>query len=268
MATMACDVCGGKVVSSAKEGWFECENCGTEYPLEWMKAKFQKTQTVKLDGEVKVEGAVTVESLYKRACLLLEDKNWKQADEILDDVLKIDPEYAPAYIGKLCAALKVSKEEKLANAYAVRVTVLRCICIPHSNNWNSYLAGRKFNLDDEIVANTELKHSDVKYVWELIGDGVDLTNMPLELSQAPLLEKALRFADVGYKSKLESYLVQYNANVTQYNAGVTKLEKALRQRDDELKKIIQWRKEGKCRFCGGKLRGLLQKQCTVCREYQ
>jgi len=46
MPAMACDVCGGKVVSTAKENWFVCVNCGTEYPLEWMRAKFQKAQKV------------------------------------------------------------------------------------------------------------------------------------------------------------------------------------------------------------------------------
>jgi len=47
---MTCDICQGKVVASAKkENWFVCEYCGTEYPLEWMKAKFQKTQTVRLE---------------------------------------------------------------------------------------------------------------------------------------------------------------------------------------------------------------------------
>ena len=55
MAGMTCDVCQGKVVASAKEGWFVCEYCDTEYPLEWMKAKFQKTQNIKVDGPVEVK---------------------------------------------------------------------------------------------------------------------------------------------------------------------------------------------------------------------
>jgi tetratricopeptide (TPR) repeat protein len=54
-----------------------------------------------------------VESLMKRGKLFLEDSDWKQADEYFDRVLDIDPEYALAYIGKLCAKLNVRQEEQL-----------------------------------------------------------------------------------------------------------------------------------------------------------
>jgi tetratricopeptide (TPR) repeat protein len=56
-----------------------------------------------------------VESLTKRGKLFLEDSDWIQAKEYFDKALDIDPEYAPAYIGKLCAELKVQKEEMLAD---------------------------------------------------------------------------------------------------------------------------------------------------------
>ena len=55
-----------------------------------------------------------VESLMKRGWLFLEDSDWKQADDYFNKVLDIDPEYAPAYIGKLCAELKIGGEERLA----------------------------------------------------------------------------------------------------------------------------------------------------------
>ena len=52
-------------------------------------------------------------SLMKRGHLFLEDAEWKQADEYFDKVLDIAPEYAPAYIGKLCVELKVRQEGEL-----------------------------------------------------------------------------------------------------------------------------------------------------------
>ncbi len=55
------------------------------------------------------------ESLLKRGQLFLEDEDWENASEYFDRVLDIDPEYAPAYIGKLCAALHLKKEGDLAN---------------------------------------------------------------------------------------------------------------------------------------------------------
>ena len=45
----------------------------------------------------------------------LEDSDWQRADSYFDEVLKVDSKYAPAYIGKLCAELKVPKESQLAD---------------------------------------------------------------------------------------------------------------------------------------------------------
>jgi hypothetical protein len=45
MADFICEICNGKVTPSQNRiGWFVCGGCGTEYPLAWMKAKFQGTQ--------------------------------------------------------------------------------------------------------------------------------------------------------------------------------------------------------------------------------
>jgi len=64
---------------------------------------------------VAAPAAPGVESLMKRGKLFLEDSDWKQADEYFNKVLDIDPEYALAYSGKLCAELKVNKEEMLGD---------------------------------------------------------------------------------------------------------------------------------------------------------
>jgi len=84
MAGMTCDVCNGKVVASAKEGWFVCEYCDTEYPLEWMKAKFQKTQTIKVEGPVTVEGVENADTLYNRALDWLNLQDNGKAIEVLE----------------------------------------------------------------------------------------------------------------------------------------------------------------------------------------
>ncbi|MDR1703911.1 MAG: TIR domain-containing protein [Clostridiales bacterium] len=54
-----------------------------------------------------------VESLYQRVLIFLEDGDWKQADEYCERILDIDPKHAPAYVGKLCAELRVRKEDDL-----------------------------------------------------------------------------------------------------------------------------------------------------------
>lgn len=54
-----------------------------------------------------------LESLMNLGHLSLEYSDWQQATRLFDQVLDIAPQYAPAYIGKLCVALKVQSEELL-----------------------------------------------------------------------------------------------------------------------------------------------------------
>ena len=54
--------------------------------------------------------------LLKRAFIFLEDGKWQEADEYCEKVLDKDPECAEAYLGKLLAALHISKREDLKNA--------------------------------------------------------------------------------------------------------------------------------------------------------
>jgi len=107
-------------VSSEREGWFQCENCGTEYPLEWMKIKFQMTHSVKIEGDVQIEGIASVDNLYKRACSFLEAKEWKKADSYFDKILDIKFEYAKAYIGKICAKVELKSESEIPSYFNYR----------------------------------------------------------------------------------------------------------------------------------------------------
>ena len=68
------------------------------------------TETVVINN-----GNASVEPLLKRAFMFLEDKDWNSANEYCEKVLDQDPENAMAYLGKLMAELKVSKQEKLAD---------------------------------------------------------------------------------------------------------------------------------------------------------
>jgi len=60
--------------------------------------------------------APNVDSTMKRGWLFLEDSNWGQAGAYFNAVLDIDPEYAPAYIGLLCAQLNIRNQADLENA--------------------------------------------------------------------------------------------------------------------------------------------------------
>lgn len=62
-----------------------------------IKPKVQATQTVQTEPL-----GPTVDSLYQRAVMFLEDGNFLSANMYFNRVLDIVPEYAPAYIGKAC----------------------------------------------------------------------------------------------------------------------------------------------------------------------
>jgi tetratricopeptide (TPR) repeat protein len=55
----------------------------------------------------------SIVSLWKRGTLFLEEGDWKQADTYFNKVLDIDPEFAQAYMGKLCIEHKAKKEEDI-----------------------------------------------------------------------------------------------------------------------------------------------------------
>ena len=57
-----------------------------------------------------------IDSLMKRAYLFTEDGDFDSADEYLNRVLDIDPNYAPAYAARTCTALQFRRESQLGEA--------------------------------------------------------------------------------------------------------------------------------------------------------
>ena len=62
---------------------------------------------------VVTNGNANTAALLKRVFMFLEDSDWNSANEYCEKVLDIDPESAQAYLGKLMAELRVSKQESL-----------------------------------------------------------------------------------------------------------------------------------------------------------
>lgn len=60
------------------------------------------------------EGSANIENLMDRGHLCLEDEDFKGAERFFERVLDQNARYAPAYIGKLLAKLKLRKEEHLS----------------------------------------------------------------------------------------------------------------------------------------------------------
>ena len=57
-----------------------------------------------------------IDSLMKRVYLFLEDGDFNSAKEYIERVLDIDPNYAPAYVARVCIALEFRRENQLGEA--------------------------------------------------------------------------------------------------------------------------------------------------------
>jgi alpha-tubulin suppressor-like RCC1 family protein len=107
MAALVCDVCGGKLVMGTG-GMAVCDSCGMEHSKDRMQEKVQE-----IKGSVEVSNIASLESLFKRGQLALENSQWETAYGYFYKVLDINPEYVPAHIGSLCACVQVRNEEML-----------------------------------------------------------------------------------------------------------------------------------------------------------
>jgi len=159
MAVLVCDVCGGKLVMGAG-GVAVCDSCGMEHSKDRMQEKVQE-----IKGTVQVSNIASLESLMKRGRLALEDSDWKQADEYFNKVLDIDPEYAPAYVGKLCAELKVRQEELLENnekpltEYSLYQKAVRFA----SADQRAKLEGYNKPIQERILVLAEIRKKNVEF---------------------------------------------------------------------------------------------------------
>lgn len=74
----------------------------------------QNGRSESVQEDAPVSSVTNTAPLLERAFLFLEDGNWESADTYCEKVLDIEPKNARAYLGKLMAELRVSKEEDLA----------------------------------------------------------------------------------------------------------------------------------------------------------
>jgi tetratricopeptide (TPR) repeat protein len=95
----------------AEAGRVEKANDCISMADEWM----DRAKKTEVKPKVPVPVEATAESLTKRGFIFLEDLDLDRAQECFDNALNIDPEYARAYIGLLCAELVIESEAELEN---------------------------------------------------------------------------------------------------------------------------------------------------------
>ena len=172
--------------------------------------------------------AAGAKALMKRGWLFLEDGDWRQAGEYFNKVLDIDAEYAPAYVGLLCAELSTKPpsespatilkgfddSKKIAVIKAVRE--ITNLGLKEAKNFvESVPQTLKENVSKEeaevirkaitVAGGTVEVRGFAKAELEVVGREEDLAAFGSSLATMPNYQKALRFADADMRAKLEEY---------------------------------------------------------------
>lgn len=169
MAALQCDICGGKLIGKAG-GIFECDSCGMEYDTTWAKQKIQEikgtvkvegtvevTGTVKLDGPVEVKGGINVENLLKRIHICAQDREFQRINELVEQILNLEPECGEAYLWLLLAEKKMTHPDQLFRGSRSSLKELG-----EHKNWKNALR----YLPAEESAGLEQKLADAIAAWE------------------------------------------------------------------------------------------------------
>ena len=104
MKQLTCEMCGSHDLLK-HDGVFVCQTCGTKYSVE-------EARKMMVEGTVKIDNSVELQSLLKRAYMFLEDGEWNSANEYCEKVLDIDPKNVQAYLCKLLAQFQVKRIEQ------------------------------------------------------------------------------------------------------------------------------------------------------------
>lgn len=136
-----CEICGGKLMLRSADT-FECENCGANYPKDWVRAKVQEIiGTVRVDGPVEVLGIENADALYNRALGWLDLHNEDKAVDVLNIMTE-------KYPGDNRGWHKI--EEIKEKQFNERELVIQAVCEDiKCGQGRKYLKGRYLPLSDK-----------------------------------------------------------------------------------------------------------------------
>ena len=177
--------------------------------------------------------APSIESLMKRGYLFLEDSDWTHASEYFDKVLDIEPEFAQAYIGKLCVDLSIGNEMNLL--YCNKV------------------------LDDMPNMKKALRFADTEYRARLVGYLEGIRQRQERIAEEHRLETEKKIADLVLR--LQEHEANHDIKLKEYNSELKKWQEIT---DSIQAQSNEWKLQKLCPHCGGKV-GLFG-SCKVCRK--
>ena len=179
----------------------------------------------------KVLGIIeSVESHASMGRVYLKSAKWDLANEQFEKALAIEPEYAPAYIGKLCSALQISQESKIAEHSVVEN--------------KDYIKAQSF-ADTYYRAKLEWYFRD--YEEKLL----KADEYERELQSIP--EEKRREQKILELEKLHEAVCEYVNKIKEHEIKIIPEPKS-----------VKWQKQGLCTNCGGKI-GLFG-SCKICKR--
>jgi len=94
MATLTCDICGGKLVMGPN-GFAVCESCGMQHSIDRMREKVQE-----IKGVVRVDNSHLIENFLTLASNAYEAGNKAEAESYCNKIIEIDPSNFSAWLFK------------------------------------------------------------------------------------------------------------------------------------------------------------------------
>jgi len=178
----------------------------------------------------------------------LEDADWKQANEYFDKVLDIDPEYAPAYIGKLCAELRVRQEEQLAQnekpltEYGHFQKVLRFADADCRMKLEQYNKAIQDRIAEEKRQEKERKQRELERIYK----GIEPLRSYKTLIATKKEEAEKKDAELRRK---------YEEDMKRWQEDVSRKQK----------QSNEWKSRKLCPHCGGKI-SFFNGKCKTCEK--
>lgn len=129
LVSLRCPSCGADIELDEKREFGFCSYCGTKVMMD--------KQIVELKGTIKVDGVSTADKLLERAFILVEDKEYSEAEGYFNKVLELEPKCAKAYWGKMLCEYRIP--------YA-KTAEIKGIDITKSNNYKravSFATGKE-----------------------------------------------------------------------------------------------------------------------------
>lgn len=257
-----------------------------------------KKPEVAMDAVQQPTYAQETAPLLRRVELFLEDGEFDRADDFCEQVLNIDPENSAAYIGKLQVEFRCCTKEKLSQLRKPIATSKNYNKILRfgTDEEIEFVTQLNKRIEDMLRQEAERKQKEQEELRQIKQarietDGLDpddfmdfvcphcneiLSYPPvvilMEPVQCPICEKTIDFTD--HIDNIAEFLHMESSMVSKIIEDAEEQERLQQMEEEaEIERIAKenvqkqqqnWRILGKCQYCGGNFKGLLEQRCSNC----